>query len=125
MILTSKNGNSGSLRETISARHPAFAGHFPNDPLLPGVVLLDMLIRRVKTHYAVPDKFAQDRLCLESVKFLSSVRPDDEVSFQWVEQGNKIKFNIYCQTILVAQGVLIMFATTPSIIGTGPDDRPA
>jgi 3-hydroxyacyl-[acyl-carrier-protein] dehydratase len=112
MILTTQNSKAGFLSEKISAQHPAFAGHFPHDPLLPGVVLLDMLIQRVQAHYAgsagfaACTKFAQDRFCLESVKFLSSVRPNDEVSFQWEEQGSKLKFHIYCQTVLVAQGTL-------------------
>jgi 3-hydroxyacyl-[acyl-carrier-protein] dehydratase len=118
MILTTQNSKAGFLSEKISAQHPAFAGHFPQDSLLPGVVLLDMLIQRVQAHYAVSAasavsavsaKFAQDRFCLESVKFLSSVRPNDEVSFQWEEQGSKLRFHIYCQTILVAQGSLTSF----------------
>ena len=33
---------SGTLR--IAADHPAFAGHFPGPPLLPGVVLLDLIL---------------------------------------------------------------------------------
>lgn len=33
---------SGTL--TIAAAHPTFAGHFPGNPLLPGVVLLDLIL---------------------------------------------------------------------------------
>ena len=30
---------------TIAAEHPALAGHFPGAPILPGVLLLDEMVR--------------------------------------------------------------------------------
>lgn len=101
-------GRAASPTEKISLEHPAFAGHFPNDPLLPGVVLLDKLIQRIQKHYASPMASGLNRFCLESVKFLHSVRPDDEISFQWEEQGTQLKFSISCATQLIAQGTLRM-----------------
>ena len=34
---------------TIAAEHPALAGHFPDAPVLPGVVLLDEMVRAIET----------------------------------------------------------------------------
>ena len=34
---------------TIPAEHPALAGHFPGEPILPGVVLLDEMVRTVES----------------------------------------------------------------------------
>ncbi len=34
-----------ALEFTVDPAHPAFAGHFPGRPILPGVVLLDQVVR--------------------------------------------------------------------------------
>lgn len=117
MTVTAQKDKAERLAVKIPAQHPAFAGHFPDDPLLPGVVVLDKLIQWVQTHYAAPLRFSQGRFCrfrLESVKFLHSVRPNDEISFQWEEQGTKLRFHIYCQTILIAQGTLTPLTPLPT-----------
>ena len=37
---------------TIAAEHPALAGHFPGAPILPGVLLLDEMVRAVEQERA-------------------------------------------------------------------------
>jgi 3-hydroxymyristoyl/3-hydroxydecanoyl-(acyl carrier protein) dehydratase len=58
-------------RVSITADHPALPGHFPGDPLVPGVVLLDLVID-------VAGVLAPGMTCLAlpSVKFKAPVRPD-------------------------------------------------
>jgi 3-hydroxyacyl-[acyl-carrier-protein] dehydratase len=106
MSAAAQNSKRGRSCVTISARHPAFAGHFPNDPLLPGVVVLDKLIQQVQIHHAALTGLAQGQFYLESVKFLHSVCPNDEICFEWEQQGARLSFQIHCQTTLVAQGTL-------------------
>lgn len=101
---------SGSASETISHRHPAFAGHFPGDPLLPGVVLLDKLLQHMQTQLSPALDAMRADIRVESVKFLRSVRPDDEVTFTWngsvAGDDWRFRFRVDCRAEPVAQGVL-------------------
>ncbi|HUW99147.1 MAG TPA: hypothetical protein VMV40_09995 [Acidiferrobacter sp.] len=60
------------------AGHPAFAGHFPGNPIVPGVLLLDELMHAL----AADLDRGYAAFTVESVKFLYSARPGDVV--YWV-----------------------------------------
>jgi 3-hydroxymyristoyl/3-hydroxydecanoyl-(acyl carrier protein) dehydratase len=62
----------------IAADHPAFAGHFPGMPILPGAVLLDETLRIVEMDLAIDITQWQ----LTAAKFLESVRPGDELTVE-------------------------------------------
>ena len=59
---------------TIAVDHPAFAGHFPSQPIVPGVVLLDLGMRAIAAHRG-PD--ASVRYRVGNAKFLSPVGPGE------------------------------------------------
>ena len=55
---------------TVPADHPAFAGHFPGRPILPGVVLLDQAV------LAAQQRFPAHRCRhIDQSKFLQPVGP--------------------------------------------------
>ena len=58
----------------IAADHPSFAGHFPSQPIVPGVVLLDLGMRAIAAHRG-PD--AATRYRVGNAKFLSPVGPGE------------------------------------------------
>jgi 3-hydroxymyristoyl/3-hydroxydecanoyl-(acyl carrier protein) dehydratase len=62
----------------IPADHPAFAGHFPGMPILPGAVLLDETLRIIEMDLGIDITQWQ----LTAAKFLESVRPGDELTFE-------------------------------------------
>ncbi len=71
----------------ISAEHPAFAGHFPKFPVLPGAVLIDVALNAIAAAHALD--LRQWRLA--SVKFLDMVRPGDALS---LEHGGPVNGSI-------------------------------
>jgi 3-hydroxyacyl-[acyl-carrier-protein] dehydratase len=62
----------------IPADHPAFAGHFPGIPILPGAVLLDETLRIIELNLGID----LTRWQLTAAKFLESVRPGDELTVE-------------------------------------------
>lgn len=53
----------------FAAEHPAFAGHFPGAPIVPGVLLLDAALHALEAAGVPPTGIA-------SAKFLQPVAPD-------------------------------------------------
>lgn len=66
------------LTWTVPMAHPAFAGHFPERPILPGVVLLDQAIRLAASALP-PDTAIQG---LGNAKFFQPVPPGTLLSFR-------------------------------------------
>ncbi len=75
----------------IPANHPAFAGHFPGTPIVPGVVLLDEVMHAI----VVDTGLAATAWQISSVKFLSPLKPGEAVVIEHEQQTNgTIKFEV-------------------------------
>jgi predicted LPLAT superfamily acyltransferase len=68
-----------SVNLTIAADHPAFAGHFPGNPIVPGVVLLDEALLAVGTQLGNSGEAAK----VLSAKFLGVVRPGEALALEY------------------------------------------
>lgn len=76
---------------TIAADHPAFAGHFPGAPIVPGVVLLDEAIHAIMAD----SRLAVTAWQISSVKFLSPLKPCEAVIIEHEQLANgSIKFEV-------------------------------
>jgi len=62
---------------TVPVDHPAFAGHFPGNPIVPGVVLLDRAILCAEQLIGQPVTHWQ----IGNAKFLSPVGPGETLHF--------------------------------------------
>lgn len=95
---------SGSRTLAIAADHPAFAGHFPGRPIVPGVVLLDEAVQALEAEFALPPTCWK----LASAKFLSPVGPGDVVTLSWQDPAasGAIAFRLACGERAVASGTL-------------------
>jgi 3-hydroxyacyl-[acyl-carrier-protein] dehydratase len=80
-------------RIAIAREHPAFAGHFPGQPLLPGVVLLgealEVLLREVPGALGSAPR-------VSAVKFLAPVRPGADLEVRWTSPaGGRARFEVW------------------------------
>ena len=76
----------------IPASHPAFAGHFPGRPIVPGVLLLAEVVEAVRAH-----GIALDPLQVGAVKFVATVGPDAELRIEWDEPApgaTRLRFEV-------------------------------
>ncbi len=77
----------------VAADHPAFAGHFPGQPILPGVVLLDAALHALAAQQGMPGP-----LQLKSVKFLSPVQPGETLALHSAASpAGGFRFEIRCK----------------------------
>lgn len=98
-----------ATRWTVAPDHPALAGHFPGDPILPGVLLLDAALHAI----AAATGIALDHCEISSVKFLSPARPGDELLIQHTVLANgAIRFDIVAGARKIVSGSIV--ASTPA-----------
>jgi 3-hydroxymyristoyl/3-hydroxydecanoyl-(acyl carrier protein) dehydratase len=87
----------------VPVDHPAFAGHFPASPILPGVLMLDRVVHAAARLANQPEAGAH----LGNAKFLQPVRPGQTLVFRLAgsERGG-MRFEVLAGETLVASGSL-------------------
>lgn len=85
----------------IASSHPSLAGHFPGNPVVPGVVLLDEVLSLIRRHYP-----GQALAGIPAVKFLSPLRPDESFSIRLRPSGAVFHFECVTATRTLARGTL-------------------
>jgi len=92
------------MRWTVPENHPAFAGHFPGTPILPGVVLLDTVLHAI----AAATGIALDTCEISSVKFLSPAGPGDELAIAHaILASGAIRFEVAAGERKIASGSIV------------------
>jgi 3-hydroxyacyl-[acyl-carrier-protein] dehydratase len=86
----------------IPADHPAFAGHFPGMPIVPGVVLLDEVIQAIAADIGHAGGWD-----IATVKFLHPLGPDARALIRHEVQANgAIRFDIVQDERTIVTGSL-------------------
>jgi 3-hydroxyacyl-[acyl-carrier-protein] dehydratase len=85
----------GSGLFVVPADHPALAGHFPDNPIVPGVVLLEQALAMLP---------AGRRLArVDSVKFHASLMPGINCTVRWRDVANTTRLTCEVEGNLLAE----------------------
>jgi 3-hydroxymyristoyl/3-hydroxydecanoyl-(acyl carrier protein) dehydratase len=86
----------------IPADHPSLTGHFPDRPIVPGVVVLDRVVDAIEAmHGALPP------LRLPQIKFLKPLLPGQLVSVDLQGQAPRWRFRVLRGDELLASGEIV------------------
>lgn len=89
---------------TVPADHPAFPGHFPGTPILPGVALLDMALHAITIAAGISPGTCE----VSAVKFLSPAKPGDALEIRHsVSSGGLMHFDIVAGNRKIASGTVV------------------
>lgn len=97
-----------SMQRCIPADHPSLAGHFPGDPIVPGVVLLEEIMQ------ALAEAGGDYRLRgIPLVKFIAPLKPGQRFTIRWtLSTEGQVKFRcLFADGQLIAQGQLDVAVT--------------
>lgn len=87
----------------IPADHPSLAGHFPGNPVVPGVLLLNHLLSVIEDHWHLES----GAVSWSAVKFMASLRPDEPFAMTIQStDGRRITFSITRGDTAIASGSL-------------------
>ena len=104
----------GETTLVIEADHPAFAGHFPGMPILPGVVLLDAAVHALLVARGIPcgtgNSDSPAPACkISAAKFLSPVGPGETLTISYrTSATGSTHFEISGVNRKVAEGTLML-----------------
>lgn len=106
MTADEQTRHSATLR--VPADHPALTGHFPGNPVVPGVVILDAVISAAESWLGA--SFVVDSI--SHAKFLAPLKPDEAARIQLALRESSLEFFIYRDEATIAKGTLIGTART-------------
>ena len=88
----------------IAGNHPAFAGHFPGTPIVPGALLLDEVLNAI----AASEGIAAERCKIPSEKFKRMVGPGEPLilGFEFTGPG-AVRFELRSAADVVADGMVL------------------
>ena len=86
----------------IAHDHPCLPGHFPGQPVVPGVLLLDGVLNAATAWLGRPVAVKS----LPQAKFIAPLFPGEEARLELKQVADELRFVIRRNDAVIAQGVL-------------------
>ena len=95
-ILDGEKGKSMVGLKNVSMNEPFFQGHFPSDPIMPGVLILEGMaqVGGLLAFYSLPEMIGEKLIYfagIDKVRFRRPVVPGDQLIFEMVVLKHKGK----------------------------------
>jgi 3-hydroxyacyl-[acyl-carrier-protein] dehydratase len=87
----------------VAADHPAYQGHFPGNPILPGVVVLAEVVAAIAASTGRP----ASAWSLAHAKFLSPVTPGTALTLVHEGPAGNVRFEVRAGSRAIATGTLV------------------
>ncbi len=91
------------MQFTVPREHPCLPGHFPGRPLVPGVVVLEHVLRAAEASAGRP----LEALRLPQVKFMAPLLPGQSARIELDGHTPRWKFRVWRGDELIARGELV------------------
>jgi len=111
-VIAMAPGETAEARKVFPPEEPFFRGHFPEDPLVPGVILTEALAQTAGIAAGQPGK-AFRLSAIRGMKFLRPVRPAEEILLsakKIMVVGSLWQFEVEARVAgqTVAEGVVVL-----------------
>lgn len=84
----------------VPCEHPAIPGHFPGNPVVPGVVILHEAILAAR-RWLGPDLRIRR---LQQAKFPAPLRPGEEAVIELTREADRVLFSVRRDRVVLARG---------------------
>jgi 3-hydroxymyristoyl/3-hydroxydecanoyl-(acyl carrier protein) dehydratase len=108
------DGTPVQVTREVAADHPAFAGHFPGQPLMPGALLLAEVLEAAQGVPALAARLGAEPT-LAAAKFLAPVRPGSSLVIDLVPEtgaARGLRFEVRCGAVVAVSGRWVPGAST-------------
>ena len=115
-VIEVQPGKSALCTKTFKAEEPFFRGHFPGDPIVPGVILTEALAQTAGIAAGRSDAQESYRLsAIKLMKFFKPARPLEEISLHADKSGGVgalLQFSVKAVVagVIVAEGMVVLSA---------------
>ena len=96
----------GTASICVSKEHPSLAGHFPGQPVVPGVLVLERLLEAAEGQIGHALRIAG----LAHVKFPAPLMPEEEARLTFHIDGDRLAFEVEHEGRLIARGIFQLAA---------------